>query len=194
MYRFACVLVLVVACGGPSGSSSMTGDDEPMPDAPMMMSLDPADCVGLASGMVAAAQTCGTALPGGAQATFESMCRRGVMAGAMCGAKAAAGLDCLATPDSTDWVCVAGEPYPACNGDLGASLGAWCLMALGNPQCASGVACQFDADCSNGLTCNSATEQCMSETAYCVGLPCQFDADCPNGHTCNSAEDKCIRE
>jgi hypothetical protein len=56
------------------------------------------------------------------------------------------------------------------------------------------VKCQFDADCSNGLVCNSATDECMSKTAYCVGLPCRFDADCPDGEKCNGAEGACVGE
>jgi hypothetical protein len=68
----------------------------------------------------------------------------------------------------------------------------YCLVALGNPSCATGVKCNFDADCSNGLECNGATGQCFSKTAYCIGLPCDFDADCPNNEKCNNAEGVCI--
>lgn len=167
------------------------GDDMP-PDAPTTQTLDPADCTAFAQSLAGAATSCGTSLPSGGQAAFEGWCKKGISAAAMCGGDPAAGLDCFATPDATDWTCLAGEPYPACNGDLGAALGAWCLVALGNPQCATGVKCNYDVDCSSGLVCNSATNQCMSKTAYCVGLPCKYDVDCPDGHRCNSAEAMCI--
>ena len=183
--------VCLFACGGPS--MSMSGDDDVVPiDAPTTVTLDPAKCVGFAQSMVAAAQTCGTSLPGNAQATFESFCRKGVTAAAMCGGNAAGGLDCFASPDANDWVCQLNEPYPYCNGDIAAALGAYCVIALGNPQCASGVKCTYDADCSTGLGCNDATGQCFSTTAYCVGLPCNYNADCPQGHTCNSTEHACV--
>lgn len=189
MIRVVSIVSLLVACGAPA----MGDDDDDMPvDAPSSPTLDPAKCTAFAQSMVAAAQTCGTTLPGGAQMTFETFCKKGVSAAAMCGGSASGGLDCFASPDSTDWVCFAGEPYPACNGDLAAALGAYCLIALGNPSCASGIKCNFDADCSSGLACNDATGQCFSETAYCVGLPCNFDADCPQGETCNSAEHACV--
>ena len=174
------------------------GDDDPQVDggagsdaAPM---LDPADCAAFAQSLAAAGQTCGTPLPGGAQAQFEQWCRKGVTKAAMCGGDPGAGLDCFSSPDASDWVCgpLSSGPYPACNGDLGAALGAYCVIALGNPACASGIACEFDADCSNGSKCNSATEQCMSETAYCIGLPCKFDADCPDDQKCNGAEGACV--
>ena len=122
------------------------------------------------------------------------MCRRGVAKAAACGANPAGGLACFRSPDPTDWVCAGGEPYPACDGDLGAALGMYCVLAMGNPQCASGVACTFDADCGGGLECNGATGECFSKDAYCVGLPCTFDADCPNGETCNSTEGACVAD
>jgi len=170
----------------------MSGDDESMPDAAMMQSLDPAKCTAFAQSLVTAAQTCGTTLPANAQSTFESFCKKGVTAAATCGGNPAGGLDCFASPDPNDWVCQLGEPYPYCNGDLASALGAYCVIALGNPQCATGVKCSYDADCSSGLACNDATGQCFSKTAYCVGLPCNYDADCPENHTCNSAEHMCV--
>lgn len=198
MFRFVCsCLFVVVACDG-GGSSSMTGDDEPSVDGgsnvPM---LDPADCTAFAASFAAAGTTCGTPLPGGGQATFEQWCRKGVASPllAKCGGAPTAGLECFATPDATDWQCVGVfGPYPACGGDLAAALGAFCVIALGNPQCASGIACDFDADCSNGTKCNGETGQCVGENAYCVGLPCRFDADCPSGETCNGAEGACVGE
>src|SRR5262245_40995707 len=180
---------LLVAC---SSSPMMSGDDVvPIPDAPHP-SLDPADCTRLAQSFTTAAMTCGTPLPAGAQAAFEGWCKKGINAAAMCAGNPAAGLDCFSSPDSTDWVCAGGEPYPACNGDIAAALGAYCLIALGNPACASGVQCTYDADCSSGFACNSATGQCMSRSAYCVGLPCQYDVDCPTRHRCNGTEHMCI--
>ena len=177
------------ACGGPTNSGDDVG---PTPDGPPSSSLDPTDCTPFAASFASAAMTCGTPLPSGAQAAFEGWCKKGVTVATMCGGNPAAGLDCFAKPDANDWVCSGGEPYPACNGDIAAALGAYCLIALGNPQCATGVKCTYDADCSSGLVCNSRTDQCMSKTAYCVGLPCTYDADCPQGHRCNSTENMCI--
>ena len=191
MFRCALVLALVLSACGDDGSS--LGDDQPVDAAPAQ--LDPADCVAFAQSFAAAGNTCGTPLPAGGQAAFEGWCKKGIAKAAMCGGSPAAGLDCFSAPDATDWTCVgAAGPYPACNGDLGAALGAFCVIALGNPACATGVKCQFDADCSNGLVCNSATDECMSKTAYCVGLPCRFDADCPDQEKCNSAEGACVGE
>lgn len=190
MYRIAALaLSFAFACT----STSMTpGDDTPAPDGNTSAMLDPMDCTAFAQSFATAAQTCGTSLPAGGQAAFEGWCKKGIAAAAMCGGNPAAGLDCFSSPDPQDWVCQLGEPYPACNGDLGAALGALCVVALGNPACATGVACSYDVDCSSGLSCNSATGQCMSKSAYCVGLPCNYDVDCPTGHTCNSAEGACI--
>jgi hypothetical protein len=197
MSRFCLVsIVFVAACSDPS-SMMMSGDDVgPTPDAPMMQStLDPADCTAFAQSFATAAQACGgTSLPAGAQAMFEGWCKKGITAGAatMCGGNPGAGLDCFSHADSQDWVCSFGEPYPACQGDLGAALGALCVVALGNPQCSTGVHCNYDVDCSNGLVCNSATNQCMSKSAYCIGLPCKYDVDCPTDEMCNSAEGACV--
>ena len=186
MNRFNLLFALsVVSC-----SSSPTNPSSP--DAGMVTNLDPMKCAAFAQSFATAAQTCGTPLPGGAQATFEGWCRKGVTVAAMCGGNPSAGLDCFATPDATDWACALGQPYPSCNGDLAGALGALCVIALGNPSCASGIQCQFDADCSGSLTCNSATHQCMGQSAYCIGLPCQFDADCPTQEKCNSAEHACV--
>jgi len=192
---FVSFLFALAACGGSSesGDDAMSPDASPGTDSPTMQ-LDPAACAGFAANAVSAAQTCGAPLPGGAQAQLETMCKKGVMAAELCGGSPARGLDCFETADATDWVCAGGEPYPACNGDLGASLGMYCLVALGNPSCASGIRCDFNSDCSNGMSCNGATGQCFSTSAYCVGLPCEFNADCPAGHTCNNAEGACIRE
>lgn len=177
--------------GGSGGSGSGTGSGSGSGGG---TALDPADCSELAANAVAAQQACGGSFPGGAQAALETMCRKGINAADMCGGNPAAGLDCFATDDSTDWVCYGGDAYPACNGDLSAALGAYCLLALGNPQCASGIKCTYDADCSGGAVCNSATEQCMNKSAYCVGLPCVYDADCPTGEKCNGTEGACVRE
>jgi hypothetical protein len=179
---------LLFACGSPSG-----GDDDDVPvDAPITSTLDPAKCTPFAQSLATAAQTCGTPLPSGAQTTFEGFCKKGVMSASMCGGNPGAGLDCFASPDPNDWVCYLGEPYPACNGDLAAALGAYCLIALGNPQCASGIHCTYDVDCPNGSACNSDTGQCFAKTAYCVGLPCTYDVDCPDDEKCNSTEHACI--
>src|SRR5512140_3985492 len=183
MTRFAMFTLLLAACG----PSSTTGDDQPMPDGPVATTLDPAKCTAFAQSLATAAQTCGTPLPAGAQASVETWCKKGLTVAARCGGSPAAGLDCFASPDPTDWVCQLGQPYPSCNGDLAAGLGAYCLMASGNPSCASGIHCQYDADCSGTSVCNSATGQCMQKSAYCVGLPCAYDVDCPTGEKCNSA-------
>jgi hypothetical protein len=164
----------------------------PEPDAQVQSVLDPQDCTAFASSMAAAATSCGTPLPAGGQASVEKWCRTGIASAAMCGGQPAAGLDCFATPDANDWVCSAGQPYPACDGDLEAALGAFCLMALGNPACAS-ISCDYDVDCGNGSACNSVTGRCVVETAYCVGLPCAYDVDCPSGEKCNGAEGACVR-
>jgi hypothetical protein len=190
MILVAFSITLATACGSPTGGDD--DDDGGTPDAPPASNLDPSDCAPIAANFAAGADMCGAPLPGGAQAQLETMCKKGIAAAAMCGGNPAAGFDCFATPDPTDWACSGGEPLPACNGDLAASLGMYCVIALGNPACASGIQCDFDADCSNGLGCNGATKQCFSKTAYCVGLPCQFDADCPASHTCNGAEKVCV--
>ena len=182
MSRFLIVFAFLTACGSPGNSE---------PDAPQQH-LDAAKCTAFAQSAVTAATTCGSPLPAGAQASLETMCKKGVTVAAMCGGNPAGGLDCFASPDPTDWVCQLGQAYPSCNGDLGAALGAYCLIASGNPQCASGIHCQYDVDCSGNTVCNSATSQCMSKTAYCIGLPCQYDVDCPNQEKCNSAEHACV--
>ena len=154
--------------------------------------LDANQCAGFAQSLAAAATQCGASLPAGAQASVEQWCRKGVTTAAACGGDPAAGLACFASPDPSDWVCAVGQPYPSCNGDLAAALGAYCLMASGNPACASGIHCDFDVDCSGTSVCNSATHQCMDKTAYCIGLPCAYDVDCPNHEKCNSAEHACV--
>ncbi|MBS1118403.1 MAG: uncharacterized protein H6Q90_631 [Deltaproteobacteria bacterium] len=180
---------LMAACGG----SSSTGDDDVGGvDAPVSATLDPRDCSGVAQNFAAAATTCGGQLPAGAEAAFKGFCERGVAAAAMCGGNPAGGLDCFVTKDATDWVCQLGQPYPACNGDLASALGMYCVIALGNPACASGIHCEFDTDCSGGLGCNGKTSQCFDKSAYCIGLPCEFNTDCPAHETCNGAEHVCV--
>lgn len=193
------VLIAIAACTAPGSAPS--GDDDPTPpdarmpsDGSMTAQLDPADCTPFAQSMVTAASTCGATLPANAKATLEGFCKKGIMKAELCGGNPPGGLDCFAAPDATDWVCAGNEPYPACNGDLAAALGMYCLVALGNPACATGVQCQFNSDCSTGLSCNGATGQCFATDAYCVGLPCEFNSDCPTGHTCNDAENMCIGE
>ncbi|MDB4958003.1 MAG: uncharacterized protein JWO36_5572 [Myxococcales bacterium] len=189
MNRFLSITCLLIAAC--SSNSPNAGDDTSMPDA-SMSGLDPMKCAGFAQNFATAAQTCGSPLPAGAQTAFEGWCKKGVTAAAMCGGNPAAGLDCFASADPSDWVCFAGQPYPSCNGDLAAALGALCVIAVGNPSCASGIQCSFDADCSGSQICNSSTKQCMSKSAYCIGLPCTFDADCPTAEKCNSTEHACV--
>jgi hypothetical protein len=168
------------------------GDDDMQPPDGSNPSLDPAQCTAFAQSFANAAQTCGSALPPGAQATFESWCQHGVAKASMCGGNPAGGLACFATPDANDWVCAAGSPYPACGGDLGSALGALCVVALGNPVCASGIHCDLDVDCSGNFECNTVTHECFSTSAYCIGLPCDLDVDCPTNEKCNSAEHACV--
>jgi hypothetical protein len=186
MNRFLCLAILAAACGS---SSNPGGDDDTQPDA---AHLDASQCTALAQSAANAATTCGTPLPAGGQASLEQWCKKGVAVAAACGGNPAGGLSCFASPDPSDWVCEAGQPYPSCNGDLGAALGAYCLIASGNPSCASGVHCSYDADCSSGMVCNSATSQCMVKSAYCIGLRCAYDVDCPTHEKCNSAEHACV--
>jgi hypothetical protein len=184
MNRFVLISILA-ACG-----SSNTGDDGTSVDG--MTALDANQCTALAQSAATAASTCGTPLPAGGQASLEQWCRKGVTVAAACGGNPAGGLACFASPAPSDWVCELGQPYPSCGGDLGSALGAYCLIASGNPSCASGIACDFDVDCSGNSACNSVTKQCMSKAAYCIGLPCAFDVDCPSNEKCNSAEHACV--
>jgi hypothetical protein len=184
-------LFLASACTTSMPTGDDTGDDGPSPDA-TVSHLDPAACTGFAQNLAGAAMACGSSLPAGAQASFEGWCKKGVAAAAMCGGDPAAGLDCFESSDPTDWVCQLGEPYPACNGDLAAALGALCVVALGNPSCASGIQCDYDVDCSGNSACNSETRQCFKKSAYCIGLPCTYDVDCPSNEKCNSAEHACV--
>jgi hypothetical protein len=186
MKRF--LLLVLVACSSNPGG----GDDDVSPDGNTSNSLDASKCVALAQSFATAATQCGATLPAGAQASVEQWCRKGVTTAAACGGDPAGGLACFASADPTDWVCAAGEPYPSCNGDLGAALGAYCLIASGNPACASGIHCDFDVDCSGTSVCNSETKQCMDKNAYCIGLPCAYDVDCPSHEKCNSAEHACV--
>lgn len=191
MKRF---LVLVCLFGCSSNNGGGGGDDDVGPDAGSGSSspvLDANQCAAFAQSMAAAAASCGSALPSGAQAQVESWCRTGVTKAAACGGSPARGLGCFSSPDSTDWVCELGQPYPSCNGDLDAALGAYCLMSSGNPACAS-VACNYDVDCSGNGACNSVTHQCFQKSAYCIGLPCAYDVDCPSNEKCNSAEGACV--
>ncbi len=186
------VTLALAACSAPADPSG--GDSGPVnpPGPTTTASLDPAECTAFAQSMVSAASSCGTALPSGAEASFEGWCKKGVSGAASCGGDPAAGLECFASPDPTDWVCSLGQPYPSCNGDLGAALGAMCLVALGNPSCSSGIQCEYDADCSGGMSCNSVTKECFSPQSYCIGLPCKYDFDCPSNEKCNSAEQACV--
>jgi len=188
MNCFLGLILLAAACGSPSNPGG--DDDDTQPDA--AHALDPNQCAAFAQSAATAASTCGTPLPAGGQASIEQWCRKGVTVAAACGGDPAGGLACFASPDPSDGVCQDGQPYPACNGDLGAALGAYCLMASGNPSCASGIHCAYDVDCSSGMVCNSATSQCMLKSAYCIGLPCAYDVDCPTHEKCNSAEHACV--
>jgi hypothetical protein len=187
MKRLGFVLLLA-ACGG----SSSNGDDDTSVDAHVTPQLDPNQCTAFALSAATAATTCGTPLPSGGQALFEQWCRKGVTVAAQCGGNPAGGLACFASPDASDWVCELGQPYPACGGDLASALGAYCLIASGNPSCESGITCDFDVDCSGNSACNSVTKQCFSKVAYCIGLPCDFDVDCPSNEKCNSSEHACV--
>jgi hypothetical protein len=187
----SCYLVLsllIAACGGAANNR----DANLQPDGAHEPTLDAAKCTAFAQSFATAASTCGTALPAGAQTSFEGWCEKGVSAAALCGGDPAGGLDCFASADPGDWVCELGQPHPSCGGDLGAALGALCVVALGNPSCATGLHCDYNADCSSGLACNSVTHECFSETAYCIGLPCAYDVDCPSQEKCNSAEHACV--
>jgi hypothetical protein len=188
MNRIVAFLITTITTLAACGDSS----EKTKPDGPPSNQLDPAKCGAFAQSMANAAATCGSPLPGGAQAMIETWCKKGVTVADACGGNPGGGLDCFATPDATDWVCQLGEPYPACNGDLGAALGAYCLMASGNPSCGSGIHCDFDVDCSGPSKCNSATHQCVQKAAYCIGLPCAFDVDCPDAEKCNGAEHACV--
>jgi hypothetical protein len=186
------VLASLLAACSSSNSGSMSPDGHGSGDG-SNTTLDPADCTKFAASLATASQTCGTPLPAGAQATFEDWCKKGIPNANLCGGNPAGGLACFASPDPGDWVCLAGQPYPACDGDLGSALGALCLTTLGDPNCAgSGLHCQFDVDCSGNAACNSVTHVCFSKTAYCVGLPCAFDVDCPDNEKCNSGEHACV--
>jgi hypothetical protein len=190
MKRFSLfVMMSLMACGGGGGGGD---DDGPPVDGNGGNTLDPAKCTAFAQSAASAAMTCGNPLPAGGQDQLVTFCKKGVSAAAMCGGNPAGGLDCFASPDPNDWVCQVGDIYPACNGDLASALGMYCLVALGNPSCATGIMCEFDADCPNGASCNGATGQCFAKNAYCIGLPCQFDADCPTNEKCNGAEHACI--
>jgi len=194
LFSLACALSLL-ACTS-SGSMS-SGDDQPDPTpdggGSSTQTLDPVDCTAFAQSFANAATACGSALPSGGQGMIESWCKAGIRDAAMCGGAPAAGLDCFATPDADDWTCGGGDPLPACGGDIQAALGAFCLVALGNPACGS-IACEYDADCASGASCNGVTGMCFQDSAYCVGMPCQYDADCPSNEKCNSAEGACIMQ
>jgi hypothetical protein len=171
------------------------GDDDPGVDAgDDAPGLDPEACAGFAANAVAAYDTCGGPAPGGAAEALTAACEKGIEDAAMCGGDPAAGLECFREIDAGDWTCPGGATLlPYCDNDLGAALGMYCLVALGTTDCASGIACEFDADCGGGdNACNEVTQQCYAKDAYCVGLPCEFDADCPNGHVCNDAEGACV--
>jgi hypothetical protein len=184
------VCIFLIACGGNSGNGD--GGDGPMPDAPKQQQVDTAKCTPFAKSFADASTACGTPVSPSEQAALEGFCKKGATVAAMCGGNPAGGLDCFATPDPTDWTCQLGAIYPACNGDLASALGALCIVALGNPRCASGIKCQFDVDCSGNSACNDATGQCFDKGAYCIGMPCMFDVDCPTNEKCNGAEHACV--
>ena len=185
----AALVAEFAACS--DGASSTSPDAATSVDAPPTVLTD-VDCPAFARNAVTASATCGSPLPSNAEATLTSFCKKGVKAAAMCGGDPAAGLACFKTAEATDFACLAGGIYPACDGDLPAALGMYCVVALGNPQCASGIKCDFDVDCSGNSACNDATGQCFSKAAYCIGLPCTFDVDCPTDEKCNSAEHACV--
>jgi hypothetical protein len=184
-------ICLISSLGAACGAGTDTDDDDSTaPDGSNRLST--ASCAPFAESLVAAAADCGTPIPAGGEDRFAGWCRDGIEAASMCGGDPAGGLDCFATADPSDWMCAAGAPLPACDGDLASALGAFCVVALGNPSCASGIACEYDIDCGSGARCNSVTQQCFDDGAYCVGLPCDYDVDCPSGESCNSAEHACI--
>ncbi|CAN5481611.1 hypothetical protein BH11MYX1_BH11MYX1_27130 [soil metagenome] len=186
MKRFILITILA-ACG-----SSSTGDDGTTVDGNVTPMIDADACAGLSKSAVAAATACGSPLPASAQASLEQWCRKGVTRVGACGGDPAGGLACFASPDASDWTCALGQPYPSCGGDTASALGAYCLIASGNPACESGIACAYDVDCSGSSACNTVTKQCFSKAAYCIGLPCAYDVDCPSSEKCNSAEHACV--
>ena len=191
MIRISCALFLALVACDPSMGAGPGGDDSPdAPDA--AMPLDPADCAAFASNAVAAQRACGGPLPANTEATLAAACRKGLTSAALCGGDPAAGLECFRSPDPSDWVCQLGAVLPSCDNDLEAALGMYCLVKLGDPQCAS-ISCDGSLDCPTGSGCNFVTHQCFSNSANCVGLPCNGSLDCPTGETCNSAEHACVK-
>jgi hypothetical protein len=173
--------------------SEASSDQANSPDAKAETAgLNEADCVGFAQNAVNASTMCGTPLPGNAESTLVNYCKKGVRSASMCGGNAKGGLECFKTPDGNDFQCVLGSALPSCDGDLASALGMYCLVALGNPNCASGIRCELDIDCSNNAACNDTTKQCFSKSANCIGLPCALDIDCPDKEKCNSAEHACV--
>jgi hypothetical protein len=101
---------------------------------------------------------------------------------------AAASGDCRACIAKSAAICNPVECTAVCMG--GATSGG---STSGGSDCtANGMACMFDADCSNKGTCNSATTHCFDPNAVCLGTPCGFDSDCAIGEKCNSATLTCV--
>jgi hypothetical protein len=194
------VTLLLAACGpvdpdgvgGGAGGSAGAAGGSAGGAGGSSASLNKADCAAFAANAVTAQASCGAPAPSNGAATLQTACERGVDGAAACGGNPAGGLACFRTPDATDYVCQLGNIFPACNGDLAAALGMYCLVSLGNPSCASGIHCEFDTDCSGSTACNSKTGQCLSKAASCIGLPCTWDTDCPSAEKCNSAEGACV--
>lgn len=195
---FVAVLMSIAACGGGSGGGADDDDDvhvdggQGTPDGHSISDLDPGDCAGFGANAATADQTCGSPFPGTA-GEYEQACRKGIASANLCGGNPAAGLACFVTPDASDWQCGFQAAMPSCNNDINAALGMYCLVALGNLNCAS-LACEFSTDCPGNAQCNDVTHKCFSNSAYCVGLPCAFSTDCPSGETCNGAVGACIRQ
>jgi hypothetical protein len=189
-------LFVLAACSGTSTTTSpdgghADGHGSGTVDAPASV-LDPHDCDLFANNAVAAQQACGGAVPPGGAAALAMECKNGIAKAALCGGNPAAGMACFRSLDATDFVCDLGVALPSCNGDLDAVVGMYCLVELGNPECAS-IQCNGSLDCPTGASCNQVTHQCFSNNAYCVGLPCDGSLDCPGGESCNTAEHACIK-
>ena len=112
----------------------------------------------------------------------------------MCGGNPRGGLDCFASPDRERLGVPFGQPYPACNGDIAAALGAFCSSRSAIPPARRGVQCTTTPTARAALIATARRDQCMSKTAYCIGLPCTYDVDCPTNEKCNSAENTCVGE
>jgi hypothetical protein len=187
---FLVLVTLAPACGGGTSGGGTPRDADP--DAGPIQGLDAEDCAAFADSLHAAAQACGQIVPVDPGAV-EAACRKGVRSASLCGGDPTAGLACFATADGDDWMCGPGVATPYCQNDLDAVLGAYCLTALGTPECA-GLRCEGDYDCPEDSLCNGVTGQCFWREAYCVGLPCDYGYECPEGQECNTAEHVCVLE